>query len=133
MANGQPLTDADRWDWLIALREEATKQLNNGSQGVVVTCSALKRKYRDIMRVAQYYDHNVRLHFVYLHASEEVLLKRVGARQGHYMGANMVKSQMGILEPPEKDETDMISVDVSGTPEDVKRDTWKGIELALQQ
>jgi gluconokinase len=49
------------------------------------------------------------------------------------MGANMVKSQMGILEPPEKDETDMISVDVSGTPEEVKRDTWKGIELALQQ
>ena len=127
MAEGTPLTDADRWDWLIRLRDEAVHKLNEGSQGVVVTCSALKRKYRDVMRVAQYYQHDVQLHFIYLHATEEVLLQRVGARQNHYMGANMVKSQLAALEPPEEDETDVTAVDVSGTKEEVELEALKGI------
>jgi gluconokinase len=114
MANGIPLTDADRWDWLTLLREESLRQLASGAEGVVLTCSALKRKYRDVIRVAPYYSHDVLLHFIYLHAPEAVLLERVGRRQGHYMGANMVRSQFEILEPPTAEETDVISVDVSG-------------------
>lgn len=114
MASGTPLTDADRWDWLTLLREESLKQLSHGAEGVVLTCSALKRKYRDVIRVAPYYSHDVLLHFIYLHAPEAVLMERVGARQGHYMGANMVHSQFSILEPPTAEETDVISVDVSG-------------------
>ncbi|KAI0535725.1 P-loop containing nucleoside triphosphate hydrolase protein [Xylaria digitata] len=114
MANGIPLTDADRWDWLTLLREESLKQLALGADGVVLTCSALKRKYRDVIRVAPYFSHDVLLHFIYLHAPEPVLLKRVGLRQGHYMGANMVRSQFEILEPPTAEETDVISIDVSG-------------------
>jgi len=134
MSKGIPLTDADRWDWLTTLREEALRQLvDSGSQGVVLTCSALKRKYRDVIRVAPYYSHNVRLHFVYLHASEEVLIERVGARKGHYMGANMVKSQFGILEAPTADETDVISVDVSGTVEEVERDALAAIRQAVEE
>ncbi|TVY50130.1 putative gluconokinase [Lachnellula occidentalis] len=134
MSKGIPLTDADRWDWLTTLREEALRQLvDSGSQGVVLTCSALKRKYRDVIRVAPYYSHNVRLHFVYLHASEEVLIQRVGARKGHYMGANMVKSQFGILEAPTADETDVISVDVSGTVEEVERDALAAIRQAVEE
>ncbi|KAF3056342.1 putative gluconokinase [Daldinia childiae] len=113
MANGIPLTDADRWDWLTALREESLHKLADGAEGVVLTCSALKRKYRDVIRVAPYYSHDVVLHFIYLHAPEAVLLERVGLRQGHYMGANMVHSQFSILEPPTAEETDVISVDVS--------------------
>ncbi|KAI1661413.1 carbohydrate kinase [Daldinia decipiens] len=113
MANGIPLTDADRWDWLTALREESLRKLADGAEGVVLTCSALKRKYRDVIRVAPYYSHDVVLHFIYLHAPEAVLLERVGLRQGHYMGANMVHSQFSILEPPTAEETDVISVDVS--------------------
>lgn len=85
------------------------------------------------MRVAQYYSHNVQLHFIYLHATEEVLLQRVGARQGHYMGANMVKSQLESLEPPGADEKDVISVDVSGSPADVERFTLRGIEEAVKE
>ncbi len=120
MANGVPLTDSDRWDWLTLLREEALRQLSAaGAEGVVLTCSALKRKYRDVIRVAPYYSHDVLLHFIYLHAPEEVLLDRVGRRQGHYMGANMVHSQISILEPPAPDETDVISIDVSGPPDGV--------------
>ncbi|KAI0486222.1 P-loop containing nucleoside triphosphate hydrolase protein [Xylaria cf. heliscus] len=119
MASGIPLTDADRWDWLTLLREESLKQLASGAEGVVLTCSALKRKYRDVIRVAPYFSHDVSLHFIYLHAPEAVLLDRVGQRQGHYMGANMVRSQFEILEPPTAEETDVISVDVSGSIDEV--------------
>jgi gluconokinase len=122
MANGIPLTDADRWDWLTILREASLKKLAEGADGVVLACSALKRKYRDVIRVAPYYSHDVMLHFVYLHAPEDVLIQRVGARKGHYMGANMVHSQFSILEPPTAEETDVISVDVSGTSDEVQRE-----------
>ncbi|GJN73220.1 hypothetical protein PLICBS_007296 [Purpureocillium lilacinum] len=122
MRSGVPLTDADRWDWLTALRDESMGRLNRGSEGVVVTCSALKRKYRDVIRVAAYYDHDILVHFIFLSASPEVLLERVSNRKGHYMGANMVKSQFDILEPPAQDEHDVFSIDVSRSIEDVKRD-----------
>ncbi|KAI8965977.1 carbohydrate kinase [Daldinia sp. FL1419] len=122
MANGIPLTDVDRWDWLIALREESLRKLVDGAEGVVLTCSALKRKYRDVIRVAPYYSHDVVLHFIYLHAPEAVLLERVGLRKGHYMGANMVHSQFSILEPPTAEETDVISIDVSRPMEEVLDD-----------
>ncbi|KAA8567001.1 hypothetical protein EYC84_010089 [Monilinia fructicola] len=118
-------------DWLTKLRDESVSRLNSGSQGVVLTCSALKRKYRDVIRVASYYNHSVFVHFVYLHASEETLLERVGARKGHFMGANMVHSQFGILEPPTKDETDVIQVDVSGSLEEVERDALAKIHNAI--
>lgn len=120
MANGIPLTDADRWDWLTLLREESLRRLAAGAEGVVVTCSALKRKYRDVIRVAPYYSHDVVLHFIYLHAPEQVLLERVGLRQNHYMGANMVSSQFSILEPPTEEETDVISIDVTKSQEEVR-------------
>ncbi|KAJ8128547.1 hypothetical protein O1611_g5087 [Lasiodiplodia mahajangana] len=76
MASGIPLTDADRWDWLTLLREESLRRLASGAKGVVLTCSALKRKYRDVIRVAPYFSHDVVLHFIYLHAPEAVLLER---------------------------------------------------------
>ncbi|KAH8663125.1 glucokinase [Tricladium varicosporioides] len=132
MSRGTPLTDADRWDWLTALRQEALRQLSAGSQGVVVTCSALKRKYRDVIRVAPYYSHDVLVHFVYLHAREEVLIARVGARKGHFMGAQMVHSQCSILEAPGPDETDVISVDVSGSLEQVEEDALAKIRQAVE-
>jgi len=133
MAHGTPLTDADRWDWLTRLREESLSRLSSGSQGVVLTCSALKRKYRDVIRVAPYYSQNVLVHFVYLHAPEEVLIERVMGRKGHYMGANMVHSQFGILEPPGQDETDVISVDVSGSLEKVEQDALAKIHEAIKK
>ena len=133
MSNGIPLTDADRWDWLTRLREESLNCLSTGAQGVVLTCSALKRKYRDVIRVAPYYSHNVRVHFVYLHAPEDVLMARVQARQGHYMGANMVHSQFGILETPGKSETDVISVDVSGSLEHVEQEALVKIREAVER
>jgi len=133
MSKGIPLTDADRWDWLTRLREESLIKLSSGSQGVVVTCSALKRKYRDVIRVAPYYSHDVLVHFVYLHAQEAVLLARVQARHGHYMGANMVHSQFDALEEPRMEETDVIRVDVSGTVDEVEADALAKIHEAVQR
>lgn len=120
MANGQPLTDADRWDWLILLREEALKALKD-SEGVIVTCSALKRKYRDVMRIAAYHHPEIQVHFVFLKASEALLMDRVRARQNHYMKDYMVHSQFESLEAPTMDETDVLSVDASGTSKEVQQ------------
>jgi gluconokinase len=128
MADGHPLTDADRWDWLITLREESLRTLRNtsapagtDSTGVIVTCSALKRKYRDVIRIAAYHDPSVRVHFVFLSASEALLMDRVRARQNHYMKDYMVHSQIESLETPQSDEVDVLSVDASGTSGEVQQ------------
>ncbi|KAJ9142158.1 hypothetical protein NKR23_g7421 [Pleurostoma richardsiae] len=78
---------------------------------------------RDVIRVAPYFSRNVQLHFIYLHAPESVLLQRVAARKGHYMGANMVHSQFEALEPPTEAETDVISIDVSRSVEEIEQET----------
>ena len=115
MSNGIPLTDDDRWDWLETLRNKAVEELEGGAEGCVVTCSALKRKYRDVIRLAGQAADDVMVRFVYLAASESLLLKRVRARKGHYMKDDMVKSQFIALEEPDHTETDVLSIDVSGT------------------
>lgn len=120
MRTGTPLTDADRWDWLTALRDESVKRISVGSDGVVLTCSALKRKYRDVIRVAAYFDHSVLVHFIFLDAPEEILLERLKLRQNHYFGAQMLHSQFDILERPLEDEKDVITIDVSKNIDEVK-------------
>ena len=132
MSAGTPLTDADRWDWLTALREESLRKIHGGSAGVVLTCSALKQKYRDVIRVAGYFDHSLLIHFIFLSAPESLLLSRVQARQGHYMGANMVHSQFDILEPPAPNERDVISVDVSGSLEEVKKEALASVVATMR-
>jgi gluconokinase len=106
MAAGIPLNDEDRWDWLILLRDQALTSLKEGAKGVVVTCSALKKKYRDVIRTARLYDEdpNANVHFVYLRAEKETLLQRVRERQGHYMKDAMVESQFAALEEPDEAE-----------------------------
>lgn len=135
MSAGTPLTDADRWDWLTALREESIRQIQAGNTGVVLTCSALKRKYRDVIRVAPYFNNGVYLHFIFLSAPEEVLISRVTARSAatdHYFGADMVHSQFAILESPTPDEVDVISVDVTLTPDEVMKDALDKINRVMQ-
>lgn len=132
MRSGIPLTDADRWDWLIILREEAITRLQY-SDSVVVTCSALRHRYRDVIRVANYGHPSIHIHFIYLQASEELLLQRVGARQGHYMHSNMVHSQMMSLEPPDSEEEniDVITVNCSGTSEEVQNMALEAVRQKL--
>ena len=130
MARGEPLTDADRWDWLILLRDEAIKTLlstssqqqptSNTPSGVIVTCSALKRKYRDILRIASLKPPSIKVHFVFLKATEALLMDRVRARKNHYMKDYMVRSQFESLEAPAEDEGDVVGVEAGGTSEEVK-------------
>lgn len=133
MAAGVPLNDADRWDWLIVLREQAVNALETGAPGVVVTCSALKHKYRDVIRIASINDHDVLVHFIYLRASEDLLLSRVKARQGHYMKDSMIRSQMEALEEPDKREHDVLSVDVSGSMADVEQLALEAVSQVIAQ
>jgi gluconokinase len=132
MATNIPLTDEDRWDWLIVLRNEALKRLEH-ADGVIVTCSALKHKYRDVMRIANYEHPNVQVHFVYLRADRKTIQERVGNRQNHYMKKEMVDSQFDNLEEPEPVEWDAMSVDVRGTPEEVQRSALEVVKRKLAE
>jgi gluconokinase len=133
MAANIPLNDADRWDWLILL----LVSLKNGAKGVVVTCSALKKKYRDVIRTARLYDEdpNANVHFVYLRADKATLLARVRARQNHYMKDAMVDSQFAALEEPDETECkqlkDVEIIDVKGTIQDVQRLASEAVDLVL--
>lgn len=122
MSEGHALTDADRWDWLVLLREQAILSLQSSqSSGVIVTCSALKRKYRDVLRIAAYHNPAIEVHFVFLNATEAILMDRVRARQNHYMKDNMVHSQFESLEAPTVDERDVLSVDAGGNNVEVQK------------
>ncbi|CAI7645146.1 gluconokinase [Penicillium manginii] len=139
MGNGIPLTDADRWDWLISLRQAAIDVLSpsesnnfNPPAGVVVACSALKKKYRDVMRVAAYGSPSVQIHFVYLKLSEEVLMQRTTQRQGHYMKSDMVRSQLQALEEP-KGEWDAITINVEGSQQQVEDNVLKSVHAKLSE
>ena len=140
MSQGQPLTDNDRWDWLIQLREAATNRLSpsNSSRtkahdGVVVSCSALKRRYRDVIRIAAYNDNDVLVHFIFLKADEKVLLARVQGRQGHFMKSTMVRSQLELLEEPDMQEQgkDVLEVDCGRSLTQVQKEVVKTVREAL--
>lgn len=131
MAAGIPLNDNDRWDWLITLRNEAIKYLHS-SNSVIVTCSALKRKYRDVIRVANYEHPSVQVHFVYLKVDEDTLQKRVAARVGHYMKESMVHSQMSALEEPD-DENDVLKIDVTDDKETVRNNALTLVTEKLKE
>ncbi|EEH08062.1 thermoresistant gluconokinase [Histoplasma capsulatum G186AR] len=133
MRNNIPLDDGDRWDWLIALRDAAIESLQRRS-AVVVTCSALKRKYRDVMRVAAYNHPTVQIHFIYLDAEEDVLVRRVTARKGHYMPPTMVHSQFQALEKPVSgSEGDAITVSCDAKPNVVQDRVNREVDRIMEQ
>ncbi|MGG7516329.1 gluconokinase [Allorhizobium undicola] len=95
MAAGTPLSDEDRWPWLEAIGVHMRAALENG-QGVVVSCSALKKSYRDLLRKAT--GHRTAL--VYLEGSKALLSQRMGERTGHFMPVSLLESQLATLENP---------------------------------
>lgn len=112
MAAGTPLTDADRADWLATIAHRLG-QAHAAGHGLVVSCSALKRRYRDVLRASC-----PGLRFVHLQGSAALLHQRMSARTGHYMPPSLLDSQLATLEPPTADE-DAISVDISPSPDQV--------------
>ena len=93
MSSGIPLNDEDKYDWLVKIREEIIKRQK--TQNLVVTCSALKEKYRSILNVKNYY-------LVYLKINKETARKRINNRRDHFMPDSLVESQFSILEEPKK-------------------------------
>ncbi|RVW05434.1 gluconokinase [Rhodococcus xishaensis] len=107
MESGQPLTDEDRWPWLERIAEWIREHTDNGLPGII-TCSALKRSYRDVLRG----DHVV---FVHLNGTREQIAGRLTTRLDHFMPASLLDTQIATLEPPDPDE-DAIVVDVGDPP-----------------
>lgn len=108
MASGTPLNDEDRRPWLESIRDF----LQQHSQ-VIVACSALKKAYRDILR-----EGNPELRFVFLNGDPNLLLARLNARQGHFMRAEMLASQLDTLETPRK-EDDVLSLSITTPVKDI--------------
>ena len=109
MSSGLALRDEDRWGWLDAIADEIAEADRNG-RALVVTCSALKRAYRDRLRLA-----SGRISFVYLDVGRDTAAARVAGRKGHFMPASLIDSQFAALEPPTPDEK-AIAVDASRDP-----------------
>ncbi|HKU44136.1 MAG TPA: gluconokinase [Polyangiales bacterium] len=110
MAAGEPLTDADRGPWLQSIRAWLDEHVAKGEPGVV-TCSALKRKYREVLR-------RPGVRFVYLRGTREQIEPRLIARRDHFFKPGMLDSQFAALEEPEPDE-DVITVPIGGTPAEI--------------
>jgi len=98
MASGTPLTDEDRWPWLRAIAHEIDAIRASG-ESAVVTSSALKRAYRDIL-----VDHRPDAVLVYLKGSKDMIGERLAARRGHFMPMALLDSQFAALEEPSEDE-----------------------------
>jgi gluconokinase len=109
MTAGHPLDDDDRYPWLETIGE----WLAEHGDGGVMSCSALKRKYRDQLR-----RHCPEVTFVYLIGSPEVIARRQASRPGHFMPASLLASQFATLEPLEPDEHG-ITVDVDDSIDSV--------------
>jgi gluconokinase len=112
MAAGIPLTDDDRWPWLHRIAAWIGT-CEAAGRDAVVTCSALRRAYRDVLREA-----HPSVRFVHLELGDAAVAERLAHRRGHYMPASLLQSQLDALEPLEPDEPGL-TVDGTGTPEAV--------------
>jgi gluconokinase len=112
MRSGIPLDDDDRWPWLRRLADWIGEHERAGAS-VVVTCSALKRSYRDLIR-----DGHPSVWFAHVTVDADLLRDRVERRTGHYMPSSLLDSQLATLEPLQDDEPGA-EVSGAGEPGDV--------------
>jgi gluconokinase len=112
MASGRPLTDEDRWPWLRAIGAWLTAHEAAG-RNAVVTCSALRRVYRDLLR-----QDRPDVRFCHVAADEGLIKERLDHRQGHYMPPSLLPSQLATLEPLEPDEPGVV-IAATGSAEEI--------------
>jgi gluconokinase len=112
MSSGVPLTDDDRAEWLRLLAARVREAKHSGA-GLIVSCSALKRAYRDILRGAA-----SELRFIFLQGPRALLLERLASRHGHYMPPALLESQLETLEEPAPDERAWVC-DIGESPENI--------------
>jgi gluconokinase len=123
MSRGEPLTDEDRWPWLDAIGRWLDERAEAG-ENAVLTCSALRRTYRDRIR-----DGRPGVRFCHVVASAETLRDRLEHRRGHYMPASLLPSQLATLEPLGDDEPGVV-VEAAGEPSDVLGEALRALDLS---
>ncbi|MFC7595604.1 gluconokinase [Terrabacter sp. GCM10028922] len=126
MRNGQPLTDDDRWPWLRSIGEWISDKEAAG-ESAVVTCSALRRVYRDLLREGRPH-----VRFLHVEAPSEVIQDRMEHRPGHYMPPSLLPSQLAALEPLEPDEPG-VSVTNEGTAAQVLDRSLRALGIRKDQ
>ena len=109
MHRGIPLSDEDRWPWLESLRQLIERSLEAG-ENAVLACSALKRAYREPLRVSD------EVKFVFLHGDYALIEKQLRQRRGHFMSPELLRSQFADLEKPKPDE-DLVTIELGRTPQ----------------
>lgn len=114
MSRGIPLTDEDRAGWLEALAR-CIREASASGTGLVITCSALKGSYRDVLRAGA---PRGKLTFVFLRGPHALIAERLAARQGHFMPPALLDSQFAALEEPAPDERAWVT-DVAATPDEI--------------
>lgn len=112
MSSGIPLTDGDRVQWLHSLAKRIREAKHSGA-GLVLTCSALKRSYRDILRAE-----GIELQLVFLRGPRELITERLADRRGHFMPPSLLDSQLAALEEPSPDEHAWVC-DITESPKDL--------------
>lgn len=117
MAEGNPLNDSDRKDWLMRLNLLAKQNIGAGA---VIACSALKQKYRYQLQQ----DIKANSRFAYLKGTFEEVLQRLQERKGHFMPPALLRSQFEALEVPK----DAIAVSINGTPKEIVTAIIKGLD-----
>ncbi|MGI8948081.1 MAG: gluconokinase [Ornithinimicrobium sp.] len=122
MADGRPLTDEDRWPWLQTLADW-TRERDEQGESTILTCSALRRFYRDILRRG-----GERTVFVHLVGDKYLLMERMQGRE-HFMPPSLLESQLDTLEQLEQDEEAIVQ-DVTNSPERIARVVAAQLDLA---
>ncbi len=122
MRRGIPLSDEDRWPWLDRLREQLTRSLA-AKEDAVLACSALKRTYRERLRVSD------RVKLVFLRGDYAFIEKQIRSRRGHFMNPALLKSQYADLEEPGLDE-DALTIELGQTPEELVKEIKTKLGLA---
>jgi gluconokinase len=112
MHDGIPLTDEDRWPWLEAVANWIDNTRCSG-QHAVVACSALKRRYRDVL-----IGDRVDIRLVYLKGDETLIARRIATRHEHFMPRSLLHSQFEALEEPGPDEAP-VTVSIEPQPREV--------------
>jgi gluconokinase/shikimate kinase len=121
MSAGHPLDDDDRWPWLARIQSWIRERVSSSQPGIV-TCSALKRSYRDVLREPG-------VVFVYLAGTKEQISRRLVSRHGHFMPGSLLDSQFDDLEPPGPDEN-AITVDLARSPQQIADEILSRLALA---
>ena len=112
MARGEPLTDEHRAGWLRVLAARI-HEADVAGTGLVLTCSALKHAYRDVLRAGAAHGE---VQFVFLRGARALIGERLAARRGHFMPVSLLESQLATLEEPAPDERAWVC-DITQSPE----------------